>query len=166
MTLLGVVGKFGPMTPYAVRQHFTTSPTSRFSGSTGSIYPALERLEDRGWLRSQADARGAQARRLYELAAAGRKALQAWFDDADAQDLEAPHDPLRTRLYFVGLLPPRRRRAFLEAAVAGLEERVADEKRYLRELDDPVSRMAAEGGLVLQRARLRWLRKVLAEVEA
>jgi hypothetical protein len=36
-TVLGIVAKFGPLTPYAVRRHFATSPHGHFSSSAGSI---------------------------------------------------------------------------------------------------------------------------------
>lgn len=170
-TVLGIVGKFGPLTPYAVRKHFTTSPHGHFSGSAGAIYPLVERLEARGYLGSEEDAKGEQARRLYRLTRKGRGALRAWYDEERvAVDLDAPLDPLRTRMYFVGTLPPARQRAYLLAAVRGLERQVArdreDAEAYRRASpDDAFGRIAAEGALALDRARLSWLRRALEVLE-
>ncbi len=168
MTLLGVIGKYGPVTPYAVRQHFAVSPTSRFSASAGSIYPALQRLEERGLVSSRADARGEQARRLYELSKEGLAQLRGWFDAPADSDLEAPHDPLRTRLYFIGLLPKKQQQAFFEAVQEKMKEKLRKDERYVSSYGDTgperLSRLAAEGGLFVMRARLRWLRKVRDEL--
>jgi DNA-binding PadR family transcriptional regulator len=168
MTLLGLVGKFGPVTPYTVRQHFARSPTSRFSSSAGSIYPALERMESAGLVRSSADARGAQKRRLYRLTKAGKARLRGWFAAPGPPELEAPHDPLRTRLYFIEQLTKAQQRRFLDAALEGLEAQLREDRRYVRGYADEgperLSRMVAEGGLALMRARLRWLRAVRAEL--
>src|SRR5690348_10028070 len=89
--VLGVVWKFGPCTPHAIRTHFTTGQSTRFTASAGAIYPLVSRLERRGWLQSRRDARGRQARRVYTLAPAGLVQLQRWlgppFGDADVAAL-------------------------------------------------------------------------------
>lgn len=47
----------------------------------GSLFPALYRLEERGWLTSMAGGIGAHPRaKVYELTAAGRKQIEAETD--------------------------------------------------------------------------------------
>ena len=167
--ILGVVDKFGPLTPYAVRKHFAESPASPFSDSAGSIYPALERLEGEGLVRSRAGTRGRQPRREYAITPAGRRAVQAWLvDGLGDEDLEPPPDPIRTRLFFLGALSPAQRRRFLDRAIEGLERQVevlrAYARRYARDDGQALSRHASEGMTAVTRARLRWLRSVRASL--
>src|SRR5258708_35787480 len=45
----------------------------------GSLYPALHRLEDRGWVKSSWGVRGDNRKaKFYELTAAGRKRVVGW----------------------------------------------------------------------------------------
>lgn len=170
LLVLGVVAKFGPLTPYAVRRHFATSPTPSFSSSAGTIYPVLERLAAEGLVLARDGARGRQARRTYRISAAGRRAHLAWLfatDEAAPEELfTAPHDPLRRRLYFLGLLPRAEQRRFLDHALSRLEEELARQERYAAGYAPTgptrYSRLAAEGMLVASRARLEWLRGVRA----
>src|SRR5450432_3482865 len=62
---------------YDIRQVFQSTPLGLFSDSPGAIYPALARLEMRGWLSSTVDA-GGRRRRVYERTVAGDAALRAW----------------------------------------------------------------------------------------
>ena len=169
MVILGVIAKFGPLTPYAVRKHFAGSPTPHFSSSAGTIYPAVERLEKAGLVRSKKDARGAQKRWQYAATAAGARAHRAWlFEELGADVFRSQPDPLRTRMYFLGLLPRAAQRAFLARAHAELaaeKERVtAYAASYHPTGLTRVSRLAAEGLIDVAAARLRWIERVQAEL--
>lgn len=163
--ILGIVAKFGPLTPYAVRRHFVDSPTPAFSSSAGTIYPAVARLVQQRLLSATADARGAQARSQLAITAAGRRAHLAWLFQEDASACLRPQpDPLRTRIYFLGLLPRRAQRTFLARALRTLEAQVAELEAYARTYppEGPTlySRLASDGITELARARLRWLTRV------
>lgn len=162
--ILGIVCKFGPLTAYAVRRHFADSPTPAFSSGAGTIYPAIARLVRARLLRSRASARGAQARSLLTITPAGRRAHQAWLFAPSGDYLQPQPDPLRTRIYFLGLLPARAQRAFLAQAVRTLEAQVRELERYARSYPDEGvtfhSRLASNGITAMARARLEWLRSV------
>ena len=167
--VLGVAAKFGPLSPYAVRQHFAGSLTSRFSSSTGSIYPVLKRLEEAGLISSRASPRGRQARSRVSATAAGRRALRRWLAGApEPGELAAPSDPLRTRLYFVGLLSPKEQQRFFEQALDGLRQELAASEAYVEtygtEGPEAISRLAARGAVFAARARIRWLKEARAEM--
>lgn len=167
--ILGIVAKFGPLTPYAVRRHFADSPTPAFSSSAGTIYPAVARLVGARLLVAKKDARGAQERAQLTITAAGRRTHLAWLFDADDGFLRPPPDPLRTRIYFLGLLPARERRVFLARALRALEAQIEELERYARSwpAEGPTrySRLASDGLTELARARQRWLARVQAELE-
>ena len=56
--VLGLIWRQGPLTAHAVRSVFAGSPTPYFSGSEGSIYAVVRRLEGRGLIRGQARLEG------------------------------------------------------------------------------------------------------------
>lgn len=121
---LAVIAQDGPVTSYALKESFRVSPSDVWSGSTGAIYPLVRRLEGDGLIVSRAGRQGRRARRLLAVTPQGRKALHAWLADAE-RAARIGFDPLRTRLLFATLLPPARRRAFLERVRAALDAPVA-----------------------------------------
>jgi transcriptional regulator len=77
MLILKVVA-LGPIHGYAIAQRVQQISREFFQLQQGSLYPALHRLEDRGWLQAEWKAtdtgRGAK---FYSLTKVGRKQLEA-----------------------------------------------------------------------------------------
>jgi DNA-binding PadR family transcriptional regulator len=72
--------RHGPRHGYAVKEALREGSGGRFDLPTGTIYPALHRLEEAGLLASswaQADQAGGRRRRVYGLTDAGAEALAA-----------------------------------------------------------------------------------------
>jgi transcriptional regulator len=69
---------FGPSHGHAIAKHIQRTSDDLLQVETGSLYPALHRLEARGWIDASWDHsdRGKRAR-YYRLTAQGRKALSA-----------------------------------------------------------------------------------------
>ena len=68
--------QWGPQHGYAISQTITAQSSDALKIETGSLYPALHRLQKQGWLRAewrQTDAR--QRAKFYRLTAAGKKQL-------------------------------------------------------------------------------------------
>jgi transcriptional regulator len=77
MLILKIVA-LGPIHGYAIAQRVQQISREFFQLQQGSLYPALHRLEDRGWLR--ADWRPTDTGRdakFYSLTKVGRKQLEA-----------------------------------------------------------------------------------------
>jgi DNA-binding PadR family transcriptional regulator len=166
--VLGHLWKHGPTTAYAVRKELLNSPSSHWSGSAGAIYPLLERLENQKLVASREGARGDRSHWAYELTETGRKALVAWLAPSLAGDIVsiAP-DPLRTRVYFLGALPPRQRAAFLADARTKLLAHIKDIEAM--PAADEYDALAIRGAIRAARARIAWLddvRKSLARPKA
>jgi PadR family transcriptional regulator len=77
LLILKVVA-LGPIHGYAIAQRIQQISRDFFQLQQGSLYPALHRLEDRGWLKAEwkATDTGREAK-FYSLTAQGRKQLEA-----------------------------------------------------------------------------------------
>ena len=65
----------GPLHGYAVMEALRTGSGGRVDLPTGTVYPALHRLEQAGLVRSHWSTEGGRRRRSYELTQAGSRAL-------------------------------------------------------------------------------------------
>jgi PadR family transcriptional regulator PadR len=78
----------GPRHGYAVKEALRAGSGARFDLPTGTIYPALRRLEAAGLVKGAWSEAGGRRRRTYELTPAGRQRLSrdraAWRDFAAA----------------------------------------------------------------------------------
>ena len=77
MLILKVVA-LGPLHGYAIAQRIQQISRDFFQLQQGSLYPALHRLEDRGWLKAEwkATETGRDAK-FYALTPQGRKRLES-----------------------------------------------------------------------------------------
>ena len=170
--VLGVIWRDGPCTAYRVRQEFVESPTSHWSGSQGSIYPLLRKLESRGLVSSRRDLDDQRNTKQLNITPAGKKQLQAWFDPVQSPDsFLLEYDAIRTRMFFVQVLTPARRERYFDQ----LEQRLRDQqKQFAREIrgctdDQLLHRIAWEGLLASNKAKLGWLasvRQTLSQADA
>lgn len=69
---------FGPSHGHAIAKHIQRTSEDLLQVETGSLYPALHRLEAQGWIAAswERSERGKQAK-YYRLTARGRKQLEA-----------------------------------------------------------------------------------------
>lgn len=66
-----------PLHGYAIIEALSARSGGRLDVPTGTVYPALRRLEVAGLLESDWSADSGRKRRTYRLSSAGRKALEA-----------------------------------------------------------------------------------------
>ncbi len=67
----------GPQHGYAIMEALRAGSGGQLDLPTGTVYPALRRLERAGMVRSRWSTVAGRRRRSYELTAAGRRALTA-----------------------------------------------------------------------------------------
>jgi DNA-binding PadR family transcriptional regulator len=67
----------GPRHGYAIMEALRTGSGGQFDLPTGTIYPALRRLEQAGLIRGTWSEAGGRRRRVYDLTPAGRRMLGA-----------------------------------------------------------------------------------------
>lgn len=164
--VLSMVWRDGPITPYALRKLARESRSPHLSTSAGSIYPVVERLEARGLVTGESIVQGRRHGTGYGLTRSGLVELRAWIAAPASRIASgALVDPIRARLMMLRALPPKQQRAVVERLRRGLEddlEEVRAKRAEFESLNDPCAVAAWRGDLLVQRARLKWLREVEA----
>jgi PadR family transcriptional regulator, regulatory protein PadR len=70
--------QWGPQHGYAISQSIRTNSNELLQVETGSLYPALHRLEKQGWVKAEWKlSEKNQRAKYYELTAAGKRQLAA-----------------------------------------------------------------------------------------
>jgi transcriptional regulator len=73
-----------PMHGYAIAQHIERLSSDVLTVEQGSLYPALQRLQERGWLTSKwGESPTGRRARYYTITAAGRRQLGEKIDSFD-----------------------------------------------------------------------------------
>jgi PadR family transcriptional regulator, regulatory protein AphA len=154
--VLGLLDLCGPATPYQLKRIAQVSIFHFWSIPHTQIYTECDRLAEAGLLNERRE-EGGRRRRIYRLSAAGRKALEAWRADPDAEMYEL-RDPGLLKL-FCGADPQRLARTELERH----ERRLASYEEMLGADMAEGMRLALEAGVGHQREYVRFWSQVLAE---
>ena len=144
----------GRKTAFQVRSAFLKSVTSDWSGSAGSVYPAIKRLEESGYIQrtAETDGRGTQ---MLSATSEGISALHQWAVDPDLSAV-ITSDPFRTRSDYLSALPAKERKEALNAIRASLADALIKIDTLLNE-DHVLKHSANELAGELLRLRIAWL---------
>lgn len=91
------------LTGYDIKKEIEAGIGNFYTASYGSLYPALKRLTDKGYLGMSEQTHGNRQKKYYEATELGKTAFHEW--------LSSPFDPssssasLLARIYFFGELP-------------------------------------------------------------
>ena len=171
-TILGIIARDGPVSAYEVRRVFARSTTPLWSSSQGSVYPAIRRLLAAGWI--SATSRGApRGRQDLTVTGEGKTALEAWLADLSSWMGAVTADPIRTRAYFLPLVPLRQRRHFLAQALRYTEQAITQIERSLLPTPDTGGddergsheRLVDLGAVYALQAKKKWLKDFAAELQ-
>jgi PadR family transcriptional regulator, regulatory protein PadR len=78
LLILNALARLGPLHGYAIAQRVLQATGGRLRIEEGSLYPALHRMTNAGWLQAEWGLTESNRRaRLYRLTAAGRRQLAA-----------------------------------------------------------------------------------------
>ena len=161
--VLALIALEGPCTAYSIRKQFEESLTSTWHASTGSIYPLIRRMTERGLLDRHAVASDGRGSNELSVTPAGKKAAQAWLKAVPEWIGEPAADPIRTRLNFVRLLAPGERVPVIEQMVVATRASLRRVERSMDQLKAEgrdVDALAVSGAAYELRARLAWLKEV------
>jgi DNA-binding PadR family transcriptional regulator len=170
--LLGMIFTH-PSTGYDLKRRFATTPLGVYQPSSGALYPALDRLERRGLLRSEGlrPADGGRPRRLYHLTEEGRQAHLDWLREPVVP--ETVGQDLGLHLLRFAMMAPvlseEAVREFLVSLRAALAGFVAALERQVDAMDtdgNPYAALAVEHGLAVHRASLTWAERAITRLAA
>ena len=163
-----------PSTGYDLKRRFAITAIGVYQPSSGALYPALDRLERRGLLRSEAPQSaegGRRKRRVYALTEAGRQAHLDWVREPVVPET-APQDLGMHLLRFVmmaNVVPKEEVIAFLASLRAALAGFVASLEQSAGTADvagNPYAALAVEHGLAVHRASLAWAEQAITRLAA
>ena len=160
-----------PATGYELKRRFATTPLGVYQPSSGALYPALERLERRGLLASQAlpQAAHGRPRRRYQVTEGGRRAHLDWVrqpvvPETVAQDLGLH---LVRFVMMAQVLPEAAVLEFLTSLRAALAGFVTALEQQVDAMDSAANahpRLAVEHGLAVHRASLAWVEQAITRL--
>jgi DNA-binding PadR family transcriptional regulator len=129
-----------PRNGYQIMQELEERTEGLWRPSPGSVYPALQQLEDEGLIRSDE----ADGRRLYHLTDAGRTYIAERPDDAPAP-WESFTDNVSDQHAETGALMRDVGMAFVQVLHAGSEAQVAEAGKVLADTRRALYRILADG---------------------
>ncbi len=158
-----------PQSGYDLRKIFATTPMRHFSDSPGSIYPALRRLQARGWLAEARQAGSARGRQVFRVTRAGEQALFEWLQQPVArEDVIWRMDELLLRLAFLdGNVERRVTAKFLEELERALDAYTRELNEYAVHYPQNLSgtgALAFANGVKQYEAHLAWARRAQKEI--
>jgi transcriptional regulator len=75
--VLKILGRRGPLHGYGITAQIESMSKDVLRVEEGSLYPALHRMEEEGWIKARwVTTENKRRARLYEITAAGRKQLE------------------------------------------------------------------------------------------
>jgi DNA-binding PadR family transcriptional regulator len=158
-------------TGYDLKRRFATTAMGVYQPSSGALYPALDRLEQRGLLQSDPlrPVEGGRPRRLYHLTEDGRQAHLGWVREPVGPETVAPDLGLHLlRFVMMGhALPAEEVIAFLaslRAALAGLIASLEQSARATDVAANPYAELAVQHGIAVYRASLSWTDQAIAKL--
>ena len=156
-----------PMTGYALRKVFETTPMGNYSSGPGTIYPALNRLHSAGLIEKYFDENASKAgKSLVRLTEAGVEVLRRWCNEPVTRaDMDKNMDALFLRFAFMEFFVD------FDTRVAFVRDFKKEIEIYMQSLDDffadakksmPLhGRLAMEQGMASQYAMSKWLDNAL-----
>ena len=170
--LLGLICT-GPSSGYDLKRIFAATPMGIYQPSSGTLYPALRRLEQKGLVRTQGPSgqggQSARHRRDYEPTQTGRAAHLNWLR-TPVEPATVSHDLGLHLMRFVmmeHLLPPDEVLMFLQDLADALAALVAQLEQFAAaDLAERHPRLALDHGIAIHRASLRWAEQAVAALSA
>lgn len=161
--VLGFVWRDGPCSAYAIQRVFEAVSTG-WSGSPGSLYPLLKRLERQHLVASTKQVWGKRTKSLFQITERGSAQLCNWVATVPDWAGRPPADPIRTKTFFLQTLKTdRNRQDFIAAAETATRASIKRLQEGLLSLSGPqlsYDRLAQIGGIYQLQARLDWLEEV------
>ena len=170
--LLGLICT-APSSGYDLKRIFAATPMAIYQPSSGTLYPALRRLEQKGLVKAQGlsgqGGQSARHRRVYEPTQTGRAAHLNWLR-TPVEPATVSHDLGLHLMRFVmmeHLLPPEEVLTFLQNLADTLAAFTAQLKQHAAaDFPGRHPRLALDHGIAVHRASLRWAERTVAALSS
>jgi DNA-binding PadR family transcriptional regulator len=172
-TILGVVIE-APTHGYSIKKHLVESYSKDFGLNDGQLYPALSRLESRGWITKEVvPQRTSPPRHLYHATVEGKRAFHAWLREAYPSEERARYDyffknDFLQKCGFFHHLNPDEVEMLARQKLEDVTRRLTDLEGVLQRMEarevEPCRRMVVEYGISYQRMWRDWLRDLLHQL--
>jgi len=130
-----------PMNGYQIIEEIARRSGGVWRPSSGSVYPALQQLEDEGLIRADQS----EGRRVFQLTEDGRTYVEEHPDEL-AAPWEAVTDGMPEGLFELRDLIGQVGMAFMQVAQVGTEAQIAEAKQVLADTRRALYGILAEGG--------------------
>jgi len=100
------------LTGYDIKREIEAGVGNFYKASYGSLYPALKRLTDKGYLTRTEQLHGNRMKKYYEATGLGKAAFLEWL--SSPFESNSGTDSILARIYFFGVLPADIRRQRLQ----------------------------------------------------
>lgn len=169
--LIGLVCR-SPASGYDLKRIFAATPMGIYQPSSGSLYPALRRLEANGLVKAlEVNGESPRHRRVYEPTSAGRAAHATWLR-TPVEASRVSRDLGLHLMRFVLMEHASSREdvlSFLGNLMDALAAFTAGLERYATataQIDERHPGLALDHGLAVHRASLQWTRHAIAALRA
>lgn len=167
--LLGLICA-SPSSGYDLKRMFAGTPMGVYQPSSGTLYPALRRLDVAGMVKAQVppgqDGQRTRHRRVYEPTEAGRAVHDRWLREPVNPATAAPDLGLHLMRFAMmeQVFSPEEVVAFLRSLADALTEFIAGLEKYTAtaDLGSRHARLALDHGLSVHRASLEWAERTIA----
>jgi DNA-binding PadR family transcriptional regulator len=148
-------------------KELATSNSTYYKSRAGTAYSVVERLIRFGMIEYSTEG-GHQDEKLIQVTPAGRAALESWLTPPiPIADIAHSADFIRLRFFFIGVLEPKKRLAFIDDSLDGLRSHLARCEALIPEneaLGDHFGALATLSIVLETKARIQWLELVRDKV--
>jgi DNA-binding PadR family transcriptional regulator len=160
-----------PSSGYDLKRMFATTPMGLYQPSSGTLYPALRRLEAKGLVQAPGVAtHSARHRRVYEPTQAGRTAHLAWLRTPVAPATASRDLGLHLMRFVMmeHMVPREEVLGFLHELKDALLALTTGLERYTAtaQFSELHPRFALDHGLAVHRTSLHWAERTIAALSA
>lgn len=167
MTVLGLAWLRGPRTTYAIMKELATSGSTYYKSRAGTAYSVVERLIRFRLIEYSTDP-GHEGERLVRVTDNGKAALENWLSPPiPIADVAHSADFIRLRFFFIGILDPQKRLAFIDDSLAALRNHLVRCEALIpanEALGDQFGVLATLSVILETKARIQWLELVRDKV--
>jgi len=163
--IIGSVVKSPDRTRYSVRMVFQRSLSGYWSGSAGAVYPAVDRLIARKFLKESPSGTASRPSKSLVATKAGQRQLAEWMNDTSGPAL-ALIDPLRVKINFLDIVHSNDEVAWLESVEDSLRENLNAIVALTKEQSgDRLDEMISRGMIATSKAQLSWIRNEISRIQ-